>query len=662
MTYDLTYADSNAFSINLIDSADGYTGQSLSGYTGTYDSVAVLDYVPSTWYDATYVLDQIISIEYDSADLDPTSVWYVDTNGYWHPVAIDANDFAIVGTVGTVTLNLGANSPTIATGQIVLMGGVLGQAEPPTAHPMGFIMVATMGGNIGMAWSYQGSYVAGVDWVEIILCEDATGCADPEVIKPGITVTAHTLSGQGSTTHGTTYYAIIRVCNDAGCNTVEGNDSAEADSEVDGHPTATAITVANGDGVWTVSWTATGVTDDVKNWKVCYDDSPWTVAGDMPGNCVNAADGATSADVTMSTAPGTKKYYFTAVPVDPMGNYDTAVSSADIDYVGADDTSSNPMDSDGDGIIDQLDDCPNTQINAQVDTNGCMKSPTLLLHSPLNGTGFSSDYIYLIGVILSGGSDDNGNVEIAFSQETFARSQSERNNLQGQGLWNQSDGLSNDEVFTLGLNVKQLYSSVDQQIKIYILVSNSSNPTTTYSEVIEIILFACQSILPPTEAVAEGGYFSDDPNGGCKWNGGWQFDTENEQWTNPDKVSSDEEVSSNSLVPSSETLILIIGVLVLAIMSLLFIRRGGSEDDIDWKYEDEEMLFESQASSMMYDSPAPVDSIVSAPVQGGPPRTPPPGHQGHMNDGYEITEYPDGSGSWWWKDPATGNWNEWTST
>jgi hypothetical protein len=147
------------------------------------------------------------------------------------------------------------------------------------------------------------------------------------------------LSGQGSTTHGTTYYATILVCNDAGCNTdVIGAANATADSEVDGHPTATAVTVANGDAVWTVSWTATGDTSDLKNWKVCYDDSPWTVAGDMPGNCVDAADGATSADVTMSTLPGTKKFYFTAVPVDSMGNYDTAVSSADIDYVGVDET------------------------------------------------------------------------------------------------------------------------------------------------------------------------------------------------------------------------------------------------------------------------------------------------------------------------------------
>ena len=185
-----------------------------------------------------------------------------------------------------------------------------------------------------MAWGYLGTYVSDVDWVEILLCDGQLDCTDPEVIKPGITMTGHSLSGQGSTTHGTTYYATIRVCNDAGCNSVIGTASATADSEVDGHPTATGITVANGVAVWTVSWTATGDTSDVKNWKVCYDDSPWTVAGDMPNVCVNAADGATSADVTMSTVPGKKKFYFAAVPMDSMGNYDTAVSSADVDYVG----------------------------------------------------------------------------------------------------------------------------------------------------------------------------------------------------------------------------------------------------------------------------------------------------------------------------------------
>mgnify|MGYP001585131573 CR=1 FL=1 len=331
MTYDLTYALSAPYSVNLSDSDAGYTGQSLTGYTGTYDSVAVLDFVPSTSYDGTYVLNQAVSIEYNSSDFEPTSVWYVDTNGIWAEITQTSNT---LGTVSTITLDLGVGSGTLSPGKIVLMGGELIQAVAPEAHPMGFTMSSTIGGNIGMAWSYMGSYTA-ADWVEIVLCEGASGCAEPEIIKPGITMTAHSLSGQGQTTHGITYYATIQVCNDAGCNVVIGQANATADSEVDGNPTATAVTVANGDNVWTVSWTATGDTTDVKNWMVCYDDSSWTVAGDMPANCVNAADGATSADVPMSTAPGTKKFYFTAVPMDALGNYDTAVSLADVDYVGA---------------------------------------------------------------------------------------------------------------------------------------------------------------------------------------------------------------------------------------------------------------------------------------------------------------------------------------
>jgi hypothetical protein len=63
---------------------------------------------------------------------------------------------------------------------------------------------------------------------------------------------------------------------------------------------------------------------------------------------------------------------------------------------------------------------------------------------------------------------------------------------------------------------------------------------------------------------------------------------------------------------------------------------------------------------MMNDSTAPVEYVTPAPVQSGPPRTPPPGHQGYMSDGYEVTEYPDGSGSWWWKDPEIDSWKEWS--
>jgi hypothetical protein len=99
-------------------------------------------------------------------------------------------------------------------------------------------------------------------------------------------------------------------------------------------------------------------------------------------------------------------------------------------------------------------------------------------------------------------------------------------------------------------------------------------------------------------------------------------------------------------------------ILALVIISLLFVvRKGGGNGDDDWKYE-EDMLFDSQ--NIPLDSSASVEEIATSPMQSGPPRAPPPGHQGNMNDGYEVTEYPEGSGSWWWKDPAFDSWKEWS--
>ena len=103
------------------------------------------------------------------------------------------------------------------------------------------------------------------------------------------------------------------------------------------------------------------------------------------------------------------------------------------------------------------------------------------------------------------------------------------------------------------------------------------------------------------------------------------------------------------------------GVLVLAILSLMFIRRGGGDDDHDWNYDDEDDMMFEPTSSHVYDSPEINQYQEPVPIQSGPPKGPPPSHQGYMNGGYEVTEYPEGSGSWWWKDSATGKWSEWTS-
>ena len=69
----------------------------------------------------------------------------------------------------------------------------------------------------------------------------------------------------------------------------------------------------------------------------------------MPSTCVDAADGETSVSAPMSDVVGKKKFYFTAVPVDALGNYDTAVSLYDVNYERTSDGTVNT----GDTISDQ---------------------------------------------------------------------------------------------------------------------------------------------------------------------------------------------------------------------------------------------------------------------------------------------------------------------
>ncbi|MDP6870236.1 MAG: hypothetical protein QGI21_05640 [Candidatus Poseidoniaceae archaeon] len=96
------------------------------------------------------------------------------------------------------------------------------------------------------------------------------------------------------------------------------------------------------------------------------------------------------------------------------------------------------------------------------------------------------------------------------------------------------------------------------------------------------------------------------------------------------------------------------GILLLSTLGILYVRRNSSAES-DW-FEEENQLFEQQMTEYSKTVPE-----VSTPSSSTPsPRGPPPGHQGQMSDGYEVSEYPSGSGTWWWKDPATGKWSEWT--
>ena len=90
---------------------------------------------------------------------------------------------------------------------------------------------------------------------------------------------------------------------------------------------------------------------------------------------------------------------------------------------------------------------------------------------------------------------------------------------------------------------------------------------------------------------------------------------------------------------------IVAGIIVAAVVALLFVRR--SDNDDDWFQEQDSMFADEYVK--------PIPAV--APV--GQPRGPPPGLQGHMQDGYEVAEYPAGSQNWWWKNQQSGSWEEW---
>ena len=325
MDYNITYAGTNPFTITLDDSSSSYT-QDLSnfGYAGEYESVAVLDYTPSTTYLADDVHDQEIMITYETSSLTPTGVFWVSTIGIWAELS---STFTESGSTGMIAIDLGDDSQVLPQGEIVLMGGELQVVEVPTAHPMGLTVIAQKGGTIAASWSIMGNTAPG-DFLTMEICDSSGDCTTTQENK---SMVAHTLNGQTDTMHGETYTYTLWLCNIAGCNENQyaGPESATADNKVDGTVTATNMGVSNkaGADAWTVTWDVDGDASDVEGWMVCYNLGGWSVAGDMPSTCEDAGSSNT-VDIAHGGASGT--YHFTAVAYDDKGNMDTALAGTDI--------------------------------------------------------------------------------------------------------------------------------------------------------------------------------------------------------------------------------------------------------------------------------------------------------------------------------------------
>jgi hypothetical protein len=338
MSYSMLYWGTSPFSITATDGA-AITGQELPGYTGAYDSVGTIDYVPSNTYSAGDVLSQSMIVEFDKSN-GATSLWYVH-NSIWTMISDTSED--VDATTGMFSYTFPANSPVLSSGTMVLMGGSLAQATVPSASIAAFNAAAAKGGAIQLNWNVTGTMLSG-DSIDVTICE-AVDCTTPFEVGLGSGVSEYIYSGI-NTAHGMNYSVLVAVCNEEGCSSPVGAGYVIADSAVDGGAAAVNLTIAATGNTWTVSWTASGDQGDVASWRVCYNRGTFTAAQIDETTCVDAA--GTTVDIDISNwSAGTYTYHFTAVPVDGLLNSVAAGSMNSIDYQ----RDADGNDGDGTGVV-----------------------------------------------------------------------------------------------------------------------------------------------------------------------------------------------------------------------------------------------------------------------------------------------------------------------
>ncbi|MGB1436955.1 MAG: hypothetical protein ACPG7Q_02245, partial [Candidatus Poseidoniaceae archaeon] len=333
MDYSLTYFDKADFTIDISDgNADDCAGIDLPDpngalgdlLSGKYTPIAVIDYAPETNYGATDVLAQSIDLTFDSA-LGASSLWYstsCNNPALTQLLADGATNSEEDSTKSVLSAVLSGG--TLPAGQLMLVDAPLQAKDPPSAAIGSFNAAPGVGGDLVMNWGLTGTPLAG-DKISISIM--GTGVDFEVDLDRG--TSSYTYSGS-STTHGESYDIEVAVCNNDGlCSTPIGTATVVADKQVD-NAAATGVSVTEAGDKWTLTWSATGTTDDVASWNVCYKNREAFDAANMPTTCVNTGSAdVLTADVMMSTAPGQYTVYFAVVPVDALGNTGTASSSGD---------------------------------------------------------------------------------------------------------------------------------------------------------------------------------------------------------------------------------------------------------------------------------------------------------------------------------------------
>jgi len=336
-TYEISY---KATGLGVtFDNVTGLVDVQLPGYDGTYSSVGGIGVTPSTTYDTKDIMSQGITVIFDN-QLDATSMW-LKVGNVWQLLNTGTPD-EHNATSSSYTHTWGEGESMFTTGtEFHLFGGVLSQAQAPSANISGFTATAAIGGGIQINWAIDGSMLSD-DRVVVSICETDAQCATPDDSSHTSDVSSTLYSGQ-NTVHGNTYYITASVCKSGLCSN-EASATVVADKEV-ASVTATGMTIVESGETWVLDWDASSEDADIASWMVCFLKASFTASemSDLVGTTACVATSDTGATIDKYTTAGTYNVHFAAAPVDVVGNIAPTASSDFIEY-SRDTDNTNPND------------------------------------------------------------------------------------------------------------------------------------------------------------------------------------------------------------------------------------------------------------------------------------------------------------------------------
>jgi hypothetical protein len=284
----------------------------------------------------------------------------------------------------------GSMQGNIGGGTYAIFDVATSGSEPPATGVTGLTATLMPGAQVALNWGYGDDSLLNVNadrvhryWCAGADCDALTGTAMPSLLT---TKTSWTLVG----TDAETYTVVVQTENGnkdvvTGAALTGGGASITVTADGSVSPTpilsnAAAAMTSTDDGL-TFTWDATD-TGDVSSWVLCWDGTQSLVEDEfdslLGNSCAESADTTTSLTVTEQTMCGgtcNADIYFGIAGKDVVGNVADPGALLLLDM--SDGLVKPPVvtesDEDGDGVADDLDDCPTTWGDATSDL-GCPDS------------------------------------------------------------------------------------------------------------------------------------------------------------------------------------------------------------------------------------------------------------------------------------------------